>query len=119
MVKLGFNEILEKDPFRVEAYHGLVMTVSKADSEFQLKEIGKRLVEAMERSKREKKMDDLRDLKLLIMQIVIEWNYSDALKIYQELVSSVIKGAPKCTPRPKSHLGQGLRLIVFQTSRLQ
>ncbi|GMP85367.1 hypothetical protein CsSME_00038554 [Camellia sinensis var. sinensis] len=102
MAKLGFNEILEKDPFRVEAYHGLVMTVSEADSDFQLKEIEKRLVEAMERCKREKKKDDLRDLKLLIAQIrVIEGNYSDALKIYQELVRE--------EPRDfRPHLCQGI-----------
>ncbi|KAI7999147.1 hypothetical protein LOK49_LG10G01882 [Camellia lanceoleosa] len=61
MVKLGFNEILKKDPCHVEVYHGLVMTMLEANSEFQLKEIKKRLVEPMERSKREKKMDDLRD----------------------------------------------------------
>ncbi|KAL6998293.1 hypothetical protein U1Q18_008419 [Sarracenia purpurea var. burkii] len=87
MAKLGFNQILEKDPSRVEAFHGLVMVASQADADHELKEIEKRIGEAMEICKRSKKNDDLRDFKLLIAQIrVIEGNYNDALKFYQELV---------------------------------
>ncbi|GMP50680.1 hypothetical protein CsSME_00017205 [Camellia sinensis var. sinensis] len=88
MAKLGFNEILDKDSLLVEAYHGLVMAVPEGDLGLELKEIEKRVGEAMEICKREKKEEVLRDFKLLIAQIrVIEENYSDALKVYQELVN--------------------------------
>ncbi|KAK9290830.1 hypothetical protein L1049_009008 [Liquidambar formosana] len=87
LAKLGFEEILEKDPLRVEAYHGLVMAVSQSETGEELKDVLKRIEVAMERCKKEKKKDDLRDFKLLIAQIrVIEGNYADALKVYQELV---------------------------------
>ncbi|XAR50959.1 hypothetical protein NMG60_11005430 [Bertholletia excelsa] len=87
LAKLGFNNIIEKDPFRVEAYHGLVMVASQNDSGSELQEIEKRVGKAMEMCKREKKKADLRDFKLLIAQIrVIEGNYDGALKVYQELV---------------------------------
>ncbi|KAK2976577.1 hypothetical protein RJ640_024198 [Escallonia rubra] len=87
LAKIGFNEILVKDPLRVEAYHGLVMAASQTDSSEELKEVEKRIGEGMEACKREKKKEDLRDFKLLLAQIrVIEGDYSDALKIYQQLV---------------------------------
>ncbi|XP_059646983.1 protein SLOW GREEN 1, chloroplastic-like [Cornus florida] len=87
LAKLGFNDILSKDPLRVEAYHGLVMVASQADLTDELKEIEKRIAEGMEVCKREKKKEDLRDFKLLIAQIrVIEGSYNEALKVYQELV---------------------------------
>ncbi|KAF8402829.1 hypothetical protein HHK36_010920 [Tetracentron sinense] len=86
LAKLGFEEILSKDPFSVEAYHGLVMATSQLESG-DLSDVFKRIENAMEMCKKEKKKEDLRDLKLLIAQIrVIEGNYTDALKIYQELV---------------------------------
>ncbi|KAH7843405.1 hypothetical protein Vadar_016228 [Vaccinium darrowii] len=87
LAKSGFNEILEKDPSRVEAYHGLVMAASQSSSEFERKEIEERVREAMDLCKREKKKDELRDFKLLIAQMrVIEGNYNDALSVYQDLV---------------------------------
>ncbi|KAK3016096.1 hypothetical protein RJ639_006340 [Escallonia herrerae] len=87
LAKIGFNEILVKDPLRVEAYHGLVMAASETDSSEELKEVEKRIGEGMEMCKREKKEEDLRDFKLLLAQIrVIEGDYSDALKFYQQLV---------------------------------
>lgn len=87
LAKSGFNEILEKDPSRVEAYHGLVMAASQSSSEFEQKEIEERVREAMDLCKREKKKDELRDFKLLIAQMrVIEGNYNDALSVYQDLV---------------------------------
>ncbi|KAK2997375.1 hypothetical protein RJ639_025029 [Escallonia herrerae] len=87
LAKIGFNEILVKEPLRVEAYHGLVMAASQTDSSEELKEVEKRIGEGMEVCKREKKKEDLRDFKLLLAQIrVIEGDYSDALKIYQQLV---------------------------------
>ncbi|GFZ02310.1 tetratricopeptide repeat (TPR)-like superfamily protein [Actinidia rufa] len=86
LAKLGFNEVLEKEPFMVEAYHGLVTVASQGDSESELKELEKRIEDAMERCKREKGEDDLRDFKLLIAEIrVIEGKMIEALSLYQEL----------------------------------
>jgi len=88
LAKAGFEEILGKDPLRVEAYHGLVMAVKLGEtSGKELDEVVKRIQEALERCKKEKKKDDVRDFKLLIAQVrVIEGNYDEALKIYQALV---------------------------------
>ncbi|KAG8649225.1 protein SLOW GREEN 1, chloroplastic [Manihot esculenta] len=81
----GFEEILEKDPFRVEAYHGLVMAHSESGN--PLDEVIKRIEAAMNKCKKEKKKSDLRDFKLLIAQIrVMEEKYVEALKVYEELV---------------------------------
>ena len=88
MAKLGFEEILSANPLTVEAYHGLVMAVSQSDtSDEELNQVLKRIEGAMEKCKKEKKKEDLRDFKLLVAQIrVIEGNYDAALKVYQELV---------------------------------
>lgn len=87
LAKVGFNEILKKDPFRVEAYHGLVMAASQDDSIEELMEIEKKVEEGIKLCKKENKKSDLRDFKLLLAQIrVIEGKYDDALKVYQELV---------------------------------
>lgn len=85
--KLGFEEIITKDPLRVEAYHGLVMAASAKDSpETELKKVEKRVLEGMEICKKGKKKDEIRDFKLLLAQIrVIQGEYDNALKIYQEL----------------------------------
>lgn len=83
--KRAFEEILEKEPLRVEAYHGLVMAASESGDE--LKELFERIKVAMERCKKEKKKSDVRDFKLLIAQVrVIEGKYNEALSVYQELV---------------------------------
>ncbi|KAG1339183.1 putative protein SLOW GREEN 1, chloroplastic [Cocos nucifera] len=86
--KQGFQEILERDPFCVEAYHGLVMAASQSESSHEeLDGILKRVEGAMEMCKKAKKKEDLRDFKLLVAQIrVIEGKYEEALKIYDELV---------------------------------
>lgn len=87
LAKVGFNEILKKDPFRVEAYHGLVMAASQDESIADLKGIEKMIEEGMKLCKKENKKSDLRDFKLLLAQIrVIEGKYEDALKVYGELV---------------------------------
>ncbi|XP_009781876.1 protein SLOW GREEN 1, chloroplastic-like [Nicotiana sylvestris] len=87
LAKVGFNEILQKDPFRVEAYHGLVMAASQDESIADLKGIEKMIEEGMKLCKKENKKSDLRDFKLLLAQIrVIEGKYEDALKVYGELV---------------------------------
>ncbi|XP_065854012.1 protein SLOW GREEN 1, chloroplastic [Euphorbia lathyris] len=80
-----FEEILEKDPLRVEGYHGLVMAGSESGD--SLNDVMKRIESAMDKCKKEKKKSDLRDFKLLIAQIrVMEEKYFDALKVYEELV---------------------------------
>ncbi|OMO72734.1 Tetratricopeptide-like helical [Corchorus capsularis] len=77
--KKEFEEILAKDPVRVEAFHGLVMAYS--DSGQKLIELEKRIEGAMNKCKKERKNKDFRDFKLLIAQIrVIEGNHSEALK---------------------------------------
>ncbi|KAJ8538352.1 hypothetical protein K7X08_014892 [Anisodus acutangulus] len=87
LAKVGFNEILQKYPFRVEAYHGLVMAASQDESIDEIQEIEKKVEEGMRLCKKENKKSDLRDFKLLLAQIrVIEGKYKDALKVYQELV---------------------------------
>ncbi|KAE8713218.1 putative zinc finger protein [Hibiscus syriacus] len=83
--KNEFEEIIAKDPARVEAFHGLVMAYSESGQ--KLKELEKRIEGAMEKCKKEKKNKDFRDFKLLIAQIrVIEGNHSEALKVYEGLV---------------------------------
>ncbi|GAB4856768.1 hypothetical protein Ancab_014686 [Ancistrocladus abbreviatus] len=88
LAKMGFEEILDKDPLCPQAYHGLVMAVSQSESEGnELGEVLKRIEGAMEKCKKEKWTDTVRDFKLLIAQVrVIEGKYMEALKIYQELV---------------------------------
>ncbi|XP_076917190.1 protein SLOW GREEN 1, chloroplastic-like [Bidens hawaiensis] len=84
--KLGFEEIIKEDPFRVEAYHGLVMAASASESVDELKSIETRIVDAIELCKKGKKKDEVRDFKLLLAQIrVIRGDYNDAIKIYEEL----------------------------------
>ncbi|KGN58898.1 protein SLOW GREEN 1, chloroplastic [Cucumis sativus] len=80
-----FQKILEKDPFQVEAYHGLVMLTETSDID-SLKAILNRVEEALEHCKKHKGKSEERDFKLLIAQIkVMEGSYSEALKDYQEL----------------------------------
>ncbi|KAI4349261.1 hypothetical protein L6164_009871 [Bauhinia variegata] len=80
-----FEDILKKDPYRVEGYHGLVMATMESDGSLQ--DLLKRIGQAVEYCKKQKRMTDVRDFKLLIAQIkVMEGDYSDALKAYQELV---------------------------------
>lgn len=87
LAKNGFNELLKKDPFCVEAYHGLVTVASQEESSEDLGIIERRVEEAMRLCKKENKKSDLRDFKLLLAQIrVLEGRYDEALKVYQELV---------------------------------
>ncbi|OIW15579.1 hypothetical protein TanjilG_08156 [Lupinus angustifolius] len=80
-----FEEILQRDPLRVEAYHGLVMATSESNQ--PLDGVLKRVEEAVENCKKEKKDSEVRDFKLLIAQIkVMEGDFSEALKNYQDLV---------------------------------
>ncbi|XP_004493905.1 protein SLOW GREEN 1, chloroplastic-like [Cicer arietinum] len=83
--KTLFEDILKKDPLRVEAFHGLVMAT--LESHEPLKGLLKRVEKAMELCKKQKRVSDVRDFRLLVGQIkVIEGNFSEALKAYQDLV---------------------------------
>ncbi|GAV62673.1 TPR_9 domain-containing protein [Cephalotus follicularis] len=85
IAKKEFEEILDKDPLRVEAYHGLVMAY--AESGDALKDIEKRIELAMRKCLKEKNKSDFRDFKLLIAQIrVMEGKHGEALRVYEELV---------------------------------
>lgn len=85
--KLGFEEILSKDALLVEAYHGLVMVASQSDEECEMDDVVRRIESAVEKCRKEKKKEELRDFKLLLAQVrVVEGKYVDALKVYQELV---------------------------------
>ncbi|CAH8387181.1 unnamed protein product [Eruca vesicaria subsp. sativa] len=84
--KKAFEEIISKEPLRVEAYHGLAMAYSESGDDLNV--IEERIQEAMVRCKKERKNGkDLRDFKLLVAQIrVLEGKHEEALKVYQELV---------------------------------
>ncbi|KAG0496771.1 hypothetical protein HPP92_001462 [Vanilla planifolia] len=83
--KLGFEALLAEDPFCVEAYHGLVMVQREVDGELDV--VLKRIESALETCKKLKRVEDVRDFKLLVAQVkVISDEYEAALKIYQELV---------------------------------
>lgn len=87
LARSGFYELVKKDPFRVEAYHGLVTVASQEESSEELAVIERRVEEAMALCKKENKKTDLRDFKLLLAQIrVLNGKYEDALRFYQELV---------------------------------
>ncbi|KAI4331721.1 hypothetical protein MLD38_029877 [Melastoma candidum] len=83
--KRGFEELLSVDPFRVEAYHGLVMASSESGEE--LKSLLGRIQDAMNRCRKEGRKSQVRDFKLLIGQVkVVDGRYDEALKVYEELV---------------------------------
>ena len=80
-----FEEILKKDPLRVEAFHDLIMETSKTNN--PLKGLLKRVEEANKVCKKQKRDSDVRDFRLLIAQVkVMKGDFSKALKAYQELV---------------------------------
>lgn len=86
LARNGFEEVLKRDPFDAEAYHGLLKTTSELNE--PIGDLLKRIEEAMKHCEAEKdKAFEAREFKLLIAQIkVIEDDYSGALKVYQELV---------------------------------
>lgn len=88
LAKLGFREVILKDPYYVEAYRGLVVAaLEDEESVDEMKEIEKKVEEGINMCKEEKKESELRDFKLLLAQIwVIEGKYDEALKAYQVLV---------------------------------
>ncbi|CAN8259951.1 unnamed protein product [Cochlearia groenlandica] len=81
----AFEEILAKDPNRFETYHYLVMEYY--DSIPKLKELEKKINDAIEICKKEKKNKEIRDYGLLIAQIrIIEGKSDEAIKICEELM---------------------------------
>lgn len=85
VAKNGFEDILKKDPYHVEAFHGLAMAMSESNE--PLEGLVKRIEEAVYVCKKEKRNSDARDLRLLVALIkVMEGCFTDALKAYQELV---------------------------------
>lgn len=47
-MKNGFNEVLNKGTFCIEAYHGLIMAASQEDSVEELKDMKKKVEEGIE-----------------------------------------------------------------------
>eukprot|EP00268_Persea_americana_P021613 TRINITY_DN2154_c1_g1_i1.p1 TRINITY_DN2154_c1_g1~~TRINITY_DN2154_c1_g1_i1.p1 ORF type:complete len:371 (+),score=79.44 TRINITY_DN2154_c1_g1_i1:281-1393(+) len=86
VAKSVFEDIIAADPFRVEAYHGLIMAVAQSEPG-DMDALIKRIGDVMELCKKERRKEDLRDFKLLVAQLrVIEGKYEEALKLYGELV---------------------------------
>ncbi|CAN1775505.1 protein SLOW GREEN 1, chloroplastic [Linum perenne] len=76
-----YEEILQKDPLCVEAYHGLMM--ARAEDGLSTRDVFTRVEEAMNRCKKEQ----VRDFKLLVAQVkVMEEKFDEALGLYEELV---------------------------------
>jgi tetratricopeptide (TPR) repeat protein len=87
LAKLGFQEVLSKDPLCVKACDGLLMAAMGSESSSELKQIKRLIAEGMEKCKKERKKDILREFKFVLAQVfVFEEAYDDALKIYEELV---------------------------------
>ncbi|XP_015159032.1 protein SLOW GREEN 1, chloroplastic [Solanum tuberosum] len=87
LAKLGFRDVILKDPYYVEAYRGLVVAASEDESVEEMKKIEKQVMEGINMCEKEEKESELRDLKLILAQIwVIGGKYDEALKVYQELV---------------------------------
>ncbi|XP_073146132.1 protein SLOW GREEN 1, chloroplastic-like [Henckelia pumila] len=110
LAKNGFTEVLKKDPFRVEAYHGLVTVAAREESGEDLENINERVVEAMKVCERENKTSYMRDFKMLLAQIrLLEGRHDTALKVYQELVEEEPKDF-----RP--YLCQGIIFTLLQNT---
>ncbi|KAJ0962277.1 hypothetical protein J5N97_030105 [Dioscorea zingiberensis] len=86
--KQGFEDLLSKNPYLVEAYHGLVMVAYEYETGSELEAVLERVEGAMEMCKKQGRKEDLRDLRLLVAQIkVVEGKYEDALKVYEGMVA--------------------------------
>lgn len=82
----GFNEILSKDPLRVEAYHGLITAAAEEDQWETLNRIEIRVLEVMSSCTDAESKNHLADFKLLLAEIrAIEGKYEEAMKLYGEL----------------------------------
>lgn len=82
-----FENLLKKDPFHVEAFRGLLMVTSETNK--PTGELLKRIEEAVRVCEERGSVSDARDFKLLVAQIkVIDGDFSDALKVYEEIVEA-------------------------------
>ncbi|GFP83206.1 protein slow green 1 chloroplastic [Phtheirospermum japonicum] len=82
-----FHEMLNKNPSSLDACQGLVNVDSQEESAEELKQMEKRIEEAIRLSKENtENTTNLRDFKLLRAQIrVLEGKFDDALNFYKEL----------------------------------
>ncbi|WVY96605.1 hypothetical protein V8G54_028756, partial [Vigna mungo] len=100
LASMGFEELLQRDPFHLETYRCLLMLISETKA--PTVELLKKIEEAVKVCAEQERDSDVRDFKLLIAQIkVIDGDLYDALKVYEELA----KEEPKDF-RP--YLGQGI-----------
>ncbi|KAI3946270.1 hypothetical protein MKW92_035723 [Papaver armeniacum] len=84
--ELGFEEVISKDPLNTDAYFGLISCINDSGSG-EYGNVLKRIEKAMKICKQENKKLCLREFKLFVAQImVLQRKYSDALKIYEQLV---------------------------------
>lgn len=80
----GFEDVLKEDPFRVEAFHGLMMASFELNK--PTKDLLERVEEAVKFCEIEERDSEVRDLKLLIAQVkVIEGDFYGAVKVYEEV----------------------------------
>ncbi|KAI3940053.1 hypothetical protein MKW92_050343 [Papaver armeniacum] len=86
LAETGFEEVISKDPLNIDAYFGLISCINDSGSG-EYGNVLKRIEKAMKICKQENKKLCLREFKLFVAQImVLQRKYSDALKIYEELV---------------------------------
>ncbi|KAK7267548.1 hypothetical protein RIF29_20224 [Crotalaria pallida] len=90
-----FEDVLKKDPFCVEALHGLMM------ASFKLNRLSNELLDGVEEAMKfyesEKRDSEARELKLLIAQAkVIEGDFNGAVKLYEEVEKEEPKDFRPC-----------------------
>ncbi|KAF1878905.1 hypothetical protein Lal_00047577 [Lupinus albus] len=80
----SFEDVLQKDRFRVDALHGLMLVTFELNK--PIDDLLSRIDEAVEFYKIEKRDSEVRDLKLLMAQIkVIEEDFDGAVRVYEEI----------------------------------
>ncbi|KAI3915789.1 hypothetical protein MKW92_053380 [Papaver armeniacum] len=82
---LGFEQLLSTNSLLIEAYHGLIITISDSRSE-DFSDVLIKLQTAISDCEKKNKAEELREFKLLIAQVkVAHKKYKEALKDYEEL----------------------------------
>ncbi|CAL0299610.1 unnamed protein product [Lupinus luteus] len=80
----GFEDVLKKDRFRVDALHGLMLVTFKLNK--PIDDLLSRIDEAVKFYEIEKRDSEIRDLKLLMAQVkVIEEDFDGAVRVYEEI----------------------------------
>ncbi|XP_026450623.1 protein SLOW GREEN 1, chloroplastic-like [Papaver somniferum] len=83
---LGFEELISTNSLCIEAYHGLIITISDSGSE-DFSDVLTKIQAGISICKKKNKVEELREFKLLIAQVkVVQKKYKEALKDYEELV---------------------------------